>query len=247
MIEAARDYAAHGWRVFALNGKVPFAGTRGFKDATTDPSTVERWPAGANVGIATGAGLVVVDIDYLHDGGESLRELERQHGTLPPTASVETGGGGAHYYFSARVPVGCSVGTLGDGIDVRGELGYIVAPPSVHPNGRPYAWDNHPDDVPLAELPGWLERLLTERQGGRARRPVSEWRALAADGTVEGERNQRAAQLGGHLLGRGVDPYVTLELLVAWDQHRNRPPLGRGEVARVVESIAAREAAKWTG
>jgi bifunctional DNA primase/polymerase-like protein len=75
VIAAAREYAARGWRVFPLNGKVPFAGTRGFKDATTELQP-DRWPAGANVGIATGGGLAVLDVDHRHDGDESLHELE---------------------------------------------------------------------------------------------------------------------------------------------------------------------------
>jgi hypothetical protein len=74
---------------------------------------------------------------------------------------------------------------------------------------------------------------------------VDEWRTLVSEGVGAGARNDRAAALAGHLLARSVDPFVVLELIVAWDGQRNRPPLGRREVARVVDSIAAREAAKW--
>jgi hypothetical protein len=247
ILRAAVDYTSRGWRVFPLHGKVPLAGTKGCHAASADPVTVALWPSGVNVGIATGNGLVVLDVDYVYDGGDSLAELERRHGALPVTVSVETGGGGAHYYFTTRARVGCSVGKLGRGLDVRGEGGYVVAPPSIHPEtARVYTWENPPDGTVLARLPRWLEELLAERSNGRAR-PVSEWRELAASGAIEGARNHLTARLAGHLLARGVDPFVALELVLAWNLRRNRPPLADSEVTRTVESIARREAAKWTG
>jgi hypothetical protein len=86
---------------------------------------------------------------------------------------------------------------------------------------------------------------LKQGANGKARTP-EEWRSLATDGAEAGERNARTAQLAGHLLARGVDPFVTLELAVAWDAQRNRPPLGGDEVVRVVHSIARKEAARWS-
>jgi hypothetical protein len=231
--------------VFPLNGKVPLGGSNGCLGASSDPNSVALWPRDVNVGIATGAGLVVLDIDYRHDGGDALAELEHRHRRLPPTVSAETGGGGEHLYFSTRTKVGCSVGKLGHGLDVRGDGGYVVGPPSIHPDtGRPYVWDNHPDEVELAPLPAWLLGLLVEQNAGKPR-PVSEWRSLALEGVKAGGRNQGAARLAGHLLARGVDPYVALELVRSWNTCRNQPPLTDTEVQRTVESIAARELRKW--
>jgi Bifunctional DNA primase/polymerase, N-terminal/Primase C terminal 1 (PriCT-1) len=239
----ALEYAARGWRVFPLNGKVPLAGTRGCRDASSDPSLVARWPDGANVGVATGNGLVVLDVDG-DVGAESLHELAREHGGLPATVSAVTGGGGEHFYFRTEAPVRNSAGKLAPGLDVRGEGGYVVAPPSLHPSGRRYEWDDPPGCAPLAPLPTWLGRLLELRGNGRAL-PVSEWRALAR-GVARGARNDACARLTGHLLARGVDPFVALELVLAWNRHRNRPPLSDDEAARVVNSIARREASKWS-
>jgi Primase C terminal 1 (PriCT-1) len=122
----------------------------------------------------------------------------------------------------------------------------VLAPPSLHASGRAYCWvaDSGPDDVRLAELPGWLAQRLKQQSNGKAHR-VEDWRQLTANGVADGARNDRAVQLVGHLLARGVDPFVTLELLLAWDAHRNRPPLGGDVIARTVNSIARREAAKW--
>lgn len=72
-------------------------------------------------------------------------------------------------------------------------------------------------------------------------RPPEHWRELTAEGIGEGERNSTVASLAGHLLRRGIDPFVTLELLVCWNAVRCRPPLPEPEVARAVDSIAGRE------
>ena len=102
---------------------------KGFKDATKDRETIECWfkDTPYNVGIATGAasGVFVLDIDPRHDGDETLAQLERKHGELPPTWRFLTGGGGEHILF--RHPGGIvpnSAGKIGKGIDVRGDGGY---------------------------------------------------------------------------------------------------------------------------
>jgi Bifunctional DNA primase/polymerase, N-terminal/Primase C terminal 1 (PriCT-1) len=247
---AALTYAAR-WAVFPLAGKVPRT-PHGLKDATTSAEQIrewwQRWP-GAGAGIRTGreSGLIVLDVDHQHGGDDTLHELEQMHGELPLTPRVITGGGGEHHYF--RHPGGVvrnSAGAVGPGLDVRGDGGYVVAPPSPHPSGRRYEWDVPPDEAELTAAPRWLLDKLTQHRNGHAR-PVSEWRRLAAAGVGAGERNERTAQLAGHLLVRNIDPFVALELVVAWDAQRNRPPLGREEVTRTVDSIARREARKWTG
>jgi Primase C terminal 1 (PriCT-1)/Bifunctional DNA primase/polymerase, N-terminal len=120
--------------------------------------------------------------------------------------------------------------------DLRGDGGYVVAPPSLHPSGQLYAWSrgHSPDDVALAALPRWL---LFAGRGLRARRSLEDWRHLAREGVNEGERNSTIASLTGHLLWHGVDPQVALELLLTWNRVRCKPPLDDDEVARVVASI----------
>lgn len=218
----------------------------GVKDASKDLATAERWFANSrlNIGIATGAvsGIFVLDIDPRHEGDETLAALERQHGALPSTWRFLTGGGGEHVVFrhpGAHIPN--SAGKLGPGIDVRGDGGYIVAPPSVHICGRPYAIsvDHHPDDVALSDPPAWiLDRLATPPAGGRS---STDWRRVTASGAADGERNVTIARLSGLLLGRRIDPHVCLDLMLAFNAARCRPPLPEDEVARTVASIARRE------
>jgi bifunctional DNA primase/polymerase-like protein/primase-like protein len=256
---AAIEYAGYGWGVIRLNGNVPLAGSRGIHEAALNPGEVASWPEnGFNVGIVTGgtmptgdvfgANLLVIDIDHHAgvDGGESLHDLEHRHGALPRTASATTPNHGEHLYFYANKDLRCSVGKLGPGLDIRCMGGFAVAPPSADPEtGRAWAWDISPAEMSPAWLPDWVAGLLREPERPRAR-PVGEWRELAAAGATEGSRNDSVAKLTGHLLARGVDPFVALELILAWNRARNMPPLGDDEVARTVDSIARREAAKWS-
>ena len=203
---------------------------------------LRRWPD-ANLGVVTGrlAGLVVLDVDPRHQGDDSLLELERENGPLPHTIEALTGGGGRHVYFAhpggtLRNKVG-----LAPGIDLRGDGGMIVVPPSLHASGRHYEWEvsHHPDETALAPLPGWLLRLV----GGKVSRaeplghPLAYWRTLVHDGVPAGVRNNTIASLAGHLLWHGVDPEVMTELLLCWNRVRCRPPLDDAEVVRTCESI----------
>jgi len=198
-----------------------------------------KWPQ-ANLGIVTGAvsGLVVMDVDPKHGGAESLDELERRHGPLPMTVEAVTGGGGRHLYFAHPGGIVPNRAGLAPGIDVRGDGGMIVAPPSVHPSGAVYAWKagHAPEALAPAPLPGWL--LSTVAAGLHSGHPLSYWRRLVAEGVPQGERNTTIASFAGHLLWRGVDPDVAAELLLCWNRVRCRPPLPDDEVARTVESIA---------
>lgn len=141
MLDHALAYVARGWAVFPLKplAKVPLT-KRGFKDASKEPATVRAWWAkwpNANIGIATGSvsGLVVLDVDTKGavNGFDALKAFP----ALPETMQVDTPSGGRHYYFS--LPDGLivrnSAGKLGPGLDVRGEGGYVAAPPSATPAG----------------------------------------------------------------------------------------------------------------
>lgn len=171
-------------------GKHPMT-AHGLHDATIVEEEVRNYFTGepdANIGIRTGAesGVVVVDVDPRHGGLASLREMQAKYGALPPTVVVRTGGQGWHYYF--RHPGG----HLGNrqavlpGIDVRGDGGYVVAPPSNHVAGD-YAFEPGYgfNEIAVAEMPAWLRELVT----GPAQ-PVATTTASAGSETISaGERN----------------------------------------------------------
>ncbi len=88
------------------------------------------WPE-ANVGVATGDGLVVLDVDPRHGGDRSLIELEEGHGDVV-TLAARTGGGGVHLYLEGDLPARNS---FRPGLDLKGSGGFVVAPPSLHKSG----------------------------------------------------------------------------------------------------------------
>ena len=243
VLQAALDYLARGWSVVPLRPREKRPLIRWEVLQSTRPSVAEiaewyrRWPD-ANVGIVTGeiSNLIVLDIDPKHGGDTTLERLGQRFGELPPTVEARTGGGGRHLYFAhpggfIRNRVG-----LAQGIDLRGDGGYIVAPPSVHPSGERYVWSRglSPAQTELAPLPRWLISPSAEWRVGRS---LADWRRLVRDGVLEGKRNSTIASLTGHLLWHGVDPEVVNELLLAWNRVRCRPPLDDAEVAQVVASI----------
>jgi len=242
---AALAYAARGWSVLPIEpaGKRPLVPWLELQQRAATVAQIEawfgRWPD-ANVGIVTGrvSGLVVVDVVPRHGGAESLQQAEREHAPLPPTVEAATGGGGRHLYFAH--PGGLLRNRVGilPGIDLRGDGGCVVAPPSLHPGGRRYRWaaGRAPGEVGLAPLPSWL--LPAAHAGAPRGHSLAHWRELVRQDIVEGTRNNTLASLAGHLLWHGVDAEVVLELLLAFNRLRCRPPLPDDEVARVVASIA---------
>lgn len=142
-----------------------------WKQYQTQQATLDeckQWDARQyNVGIATGkvSGCFVLDLDGA-EGEATLAELVAQYGDLPTTVSAKTGRG-RHLYF--RYPEGVEIrnkashaadGNVLQGLDVRGDGGYVVAPPSLHPDGSSYEWTNSPDDMPMADAPDWLVTLF---------------------------------------------------------------------------------------
>jgi hypothetical protein len=245
ILAAARACLARGWSIIPIEarGKRPAVAWLEFQHRQPTPEELAQWFGGrrdANLGIVTGAvsGLVVLDVDPRHGGEASLASLEAEHGPLPRTIEAATGGGGRHLYFAHPGGTMPNRVAFAPGMDLRGDGGVVVAPPSVHPSGHRYAWapERAPDEVSLAPMPRWLVALVRP-PGPRTGHSITDWRALVRDGVGEGSRNSTIASLAGHLLWHGVDPQVTLELLLAWNQARCRPPLSADEVARVAESI----------
>lgn len=170
-LDAALEYATrYGWAVFPIHPSTKRPRTpHGCKDAKTDPGAIrnwwKRWPD-SSVGIATGAlsKLIVIDEDIDDDKGldgyHEVTAWERTNGSLPETIRAITGRGGAHLYFHYDgTDIKNRAGIL-PGVDVRGEGGYVVAPPSVHPNGTEYQWEVAPEDIELAEVDDTVRALL---------------------------------------------------------------------------------------
>jgi putative DNA primase/helicase len=248
---------AHGLHVLPVQqaGKIPLINDWP-NVATSDPGRIaawlRQWP-GMNVGIATGmkSGIVVLDIDPRHGGDETLALLQREHGDVQTWAAL-TGGGGQHMYFRhpGTHPINNSAGIVGQGLDIRGDGGFVVAPPSLHSCGRPYAWDvdHHPDDECLADLPDWIVAKIDRPHVAAKATLTTHFDGSAVAGEIaEGKRNNTLASVCGHLLRRRCDPRLTLTMLRAWNAANFRPPLADDEVAAVFNSIAQRELDRRAG
>jgi hypothetical protein len=274
-LEADISYAEREWPVFPLKprDKIPLIpkakGGNGVHDATTDRDQIEAWwkrCPHANIGLACGGAFWVLDVDYRgftfeHDGLDTLDFLTQKFGRLPRTLRAQTGSGGWHICFKPDSRVINSVKAM-PGIDTRSTGGYIVADPSVHPNGCEYVWVEHPDEVPIAAAPEWLVALFMplpeerepvpkpvkagdlDRYGRAALTNACERIHSAAPG-YQCDTLDREAYGIGRLVAGGVIPRDTAEaeIVAAGCRMANqggRRPWTRREVAwRVARAFAA--------
>jgi putative DNA primase/helicase len=171
-LEAALDYAALGFSVFPCCFQLKEPATRrGFYNATTNPATIRRCFGSTqayNIGIRTGlaSGVWVLDVDG-PEGAASLRALEERNGPLPTTRRSQSARG-FHLWWRTDLPAQCSAGRVAPHIDVRGDNGYVLGPPSIHPSGHTYQWIS---TEPLAVAPEWLLRLTCKRPSPAAPPP----------------------------------------------------------------------------
>ncbi len=252
---AALALARKGFAVFPLRPgtKEPYSDDKffrtvgGYKCASRDPALIEFWwsrQPTANIGLATGSisGIWVLDLDCNEDEAW-LREQESEHGeTIPATVEVITAKG-RHIYF--RYPPGVDIRNAQDRDDmpdVRGNGGYVLVPPSVHPSGRAYCWSVDSADS-FADAPEWLVELVTKRHtGGEPIAHSPEYWCGFVDREHDGSHRSKAvAQLFGYLVRRYVDPIMALALARLVDEQRHKPPLGGAEVDRICNDIADRE------
>ena len=169
----AHAYALRGWRVLPIKPgeKRPPMGAWQ-KAATIDTAMIDKWWTELyrdhGVGVATGraSGIFVLDVDVAEDkaGDETLADLEARYGALPDTPTVETPSGGAHYYF--KIPDGIEIRNdagrrLGQGLDIRGEGGQVVAPPTARAVDA-YEWVGETWRLEPADAPRWLIERIAE-------------------------------------------------------------------------------------
>ena len=242
-MKAALDYGRLGWSIIPIEsrGKRPLIRWQVYQYRRTDaPEIAEwftRWPD-ANIAVVTGivSGLVVLDLDPGHGADVSLERLQGEHGRLAETVEALSGGGGRHLYFAHPGEIMPNRVGIAPGVDLRGDGGYVVAPPSIHACGESYCWEHSPDMARLAPLPEWLLCSTPDDQTHLGPSPTH-WQRLLQEGIAEGERHTTIASLAEHLLWHDVDPDVTAELLQSWNATRCQPPLDVDEVMRTVESI----------
>jgi len=233
--DAAVAYASNGWRVFRIppGQKIPRARwLNGGPDevATTDIAELKRrardFPSD-NIGIATGNGLAVLDIDPQHGG--KVPEW------APRTATVSTPNGGVHLYYQVDGHVRSSQGVLAPGVDVRGDGGMVLAPPSViAPNPierlNPETWLSYEwveQGAKVARLNAALLNPPERREG----------RATLSGSFGEGERHRAMLSLAGTMRSKGCEFPEIQAALRALNESRFKPPLEVQWVDKMAKSI----------
>lgn len=267
VLESALGYIKRGWHVFPLhtvwagrctcgktNCSAPGKHPRlrdGFKGASRDEATVrdwlKRWPM-SNIAIRTGDGLMVLDVDVDKGGDDSLAEL-MDNPEWAETVSVKTGGGGSHHYFAVPSAVPCSVSVVADGLDVRGDGGYVVAPPSRHKSGNHYEWEGcvevEQGEGDVTEAPEWLLKLCqgAKKGGSAARRESGDPDPMLLNAFIGERRNVALSSLAGTMRRRGLSRESIEAALLVQNAQRCRPPLGDDEVKKIAWSISRYEPA----
>jgi Bifunctional DNA primase/polymerase, N-terminal len=207
VIEAARRYRQRGLAPIPVDrNKIPLVDWKPFQAEAPHTDQIDewwtRWPD-ANVGVVTGkvSDLVVLDADG-PEGLESLKALD-----TPATTWLSETGRGRHQWFKHP---GVTIGnraSVRPHLDVRGDGGYVVAPPSLHASGRRYEWLTPPDRMALAPLPDTVLALLTApaSRGGTAG-----WGLARCDGgagparidALVAQSREQGLQQSGHSRGR---------------------------------------------
>jgi hypothetical protein len=202
--------------------------------ATNNPAQLTAWWnefPNANVGVVTGekSGIFALDADG-DIGAASLKVLEENNSPLPETLTTTTGRG-FHYYFQhpgGSIRIKTNNGKLGVGLEVKGDNGSCIVPPSNHYSGHPYKFVNA--DTPIAAAPLWLLDALTAED---VPTPTSD------DDIPQGQRNPRMYAEICSLFKTGASKESVLQSALETNRSRCRPPLPEKEIHGLVGSVAS--------
>jgi hypothetical protein len=194
----------------------------------------KRWPD-ARIGIVTGiiSGIVVVDIDPRHGG-------KVEGAKFPSTLTSLTGGGGWHFFYKHPMNqiIPNTTSFPEKGLDIRGDGGFVVVPPSLHASGVEYAWSESFDMQLITHCPPWVINCVQEKNKNITQ-STRNWKCISS-GATEGQRNTSATSLIGKLL-HSFDAHVVWDLVSAWNACLNKPPLPEKELSDTFLSILKRE------
>jgi hypothetical protein len=255
LCNAAIAYATRGLAVFpcAPRSKVP-ATTHGSRDATKDVAQIASWwreNPNYNVAVATGpvSRVFVLDVDGL-DAEASLRKLQQEYGALPETVESITPRGRHLFFKCENGAVRNSAGAIAPGLDIRGDGGYVVLPPSMHPSGRCYAWSVDSADH-FADAPAWLNNLLDGKANGHCHKQPKtpeHWHSVIANTIRNGARNSTLTSICGKLLHTGLTELAFLyDVMLCINIARCQEPLPEGEVHTIVASVARTHLSRLRG
>lgn len=258
LAEAAHDYVERGLAIIPLGvGKKEPVTKSGLNDWTDNPGQIDVWwgqgeHAGKrgnpsyNIGMACGqvsGGIIAIDLDCHSDeanGLHFLRDWEVEHGKLPETWTQITGSGGKQLFYRAGQDIRNSAnGEIG--VDVRGNGGYVVLPPSLHPCGDCYEWSISPDDMDVADADDKVYDFI--RAVSRTKKRGDGWNAekTGIPSEIKENRNETLFSLGRSFLSRGTGHDEVATLIRSLNATICRPPLPADEVEKLIGSINSKE------
>lgn len=254
-LDAALDAARRGFRVFPIGRDSRIPWDKGWQTAaTTDEAAVAEWwteNRNYNIGIATGQGLLVIDVDVKDGkrGAESLEMLEMLG--LPPTLKTRTPSGGIHLYFDIGDKDHAGrVNNIPDfpGIDTRCK-GNLTLWPGSNIGRHKY---EIVDDLPIATCPDWLFDIIETKVQSVARVEVSDiepdqpehidraklWLETQAPQAVEGNGGDNTTfSVAAELRALGVSEHTALNLMLEhWNEEKASPPWLPDELAVKVKN-----------
>lgn len=258
LAEAAHDYVERGLAIIPLGvGKKEPVTKSGLNDWTDNPGQIDVWwgqgeHAGKrgnpsyNIGMACGqvsGGIIAIDLDCHSDeanGLHFLHDWEVEHGKLPETWTQITGSGGKQLFYRAGQDIRNSAnGEIG--VDVRGNGGYVVLPPSLHPCGDCYEWSISPDDMDVADADDKVYDFI--RAVSKTKKRGDGWNAekTGIPSEIKENRNETLFSLGRSFLSRGTGHDEVATLIRSLNATICRPPLPADEVEKLIGSINSKE------
>lgn len=242
----ALDYLKRGIAIIPLkqNGKRP-ATKHGLNDWTDNPEQINWWwtqaptaNVGGVMGLASG-GVFAIDLDVHEDaasGIKTLEEWEIAHGKLPETWTQQTGSGGRQLFYRTSQPLKNSANSE-LGVDVRGDGGYVVLPPSMHPYGEPYEWLVSPDDCDIATADDNVFAFLDHvRRNGSTDSEGQQQKFKLPDTIKKGERDDVLFRYASHLRAIGRSDEEISNAVYGVNFKRCAQPLDSKDVDRIVRS-----------
>jgi hypothetical protein len=223
----------------------PKNGWKRFSDERASLEEASQW--NGNLGIATGrvSGILVLDIDSYKPGFDaSLVQSLR----LPPTVVQETASGGKQYFFKypAHITIknAVCIGHDGSGVDIRGDGGMVIAPPTKTSYGE-YRWLLSPEDTEIAEVPPKLLEMLKVHASPETRKELG---ALVSLAEGEGRDNAMTALVGKLVMTARPEQWAKEVWPAMVEVNRTyKPPLTEADLKRIYTSITEKELKRRKG
>ncbi|MCX6734315.1 MAG: bifunctional DNA primase/polymerase [Candidatus Peregrinibacteria bacterium] len=238
----ALEYLNSGFSIIPIGiDKKPLLGWTRFQTKRPTENEVREWfdkyENIAGIAIVTGAisGVVVVDVEK---GGKI--------DDLPKTVMSQSGGDGFHLYYKydPQYPRRNST-RIRDLTDIRGNGGYIIAPPSLHESGKKYTWQTTMNREDLNDFPSWLLDTPSDTSSQSSLRSEN-----IATSVPKGARNDTATKMAGKIL-HNMNPKLWdtegWKGFQLWNTESCKPPMDTSELRNVWDSIKKAEDQKRGG